>query len=274
MTLGGDAEDVSALYVLRQYALSRSSTQLYKIQGGMDLLPKAMASALGSIVRYNAPVVRVSRSPARLRVDYESSAQVRSVTASHVIFAVPMTTLRQIEILPRLSPRKERGINEAAYANGTRILLQCRSRFWMAQGLNGSARTDRGTELWDCTYDQRSSMRGILGATTGGTVSRDMPTRSPSENQALGISVAAEAFPAIRTEVEKSIVHQWAEERWSRGSFVAFRPGQMSSMMPDIAESEDRMHFAGEHTSSWMGWMEGALESGERAAREILGSRN
>jgi monoamine oxidase len=274
MTLGGDAEDVSALYVLRQYALSRSSTQLYKIQGGMDLLPQAMASALGSIVRYNAPVVRVSRSPARFRVDYESRTQVRSVTASHVIFAVPMTTLRQIEILPRLSPRKERGINEAAYANGTRILLQCRSRFWMAQGLNGSARTDRATELWDCTYDQRSSMRGILGATTGGTVSRDMSTRSPSENQALGISVAAEAFPAVRTEVEKSVVHQWAEERWSRGSFVAFRPGQMSSMMPDIVQSEDRMHFAGEHTSSWMGWMEGALESGERAAREILASRN
>ena len=56
------------------------------------------------------------------------------------------------------------------------------------QGLNGSARTDRATELWDCTYDQRSSMRGILGATTGGTASRDMSTRSPNESQALGIS--------------------------------------------------------------------------------------
>ncbi len=270
MTLGGDAEDVSALYVLRQYALSRSSTQLYKIQGGMDLLPQAMASALGGIVRYNAPVVRVSRSPARLRVDYQTSAQVQSVTASHVIFAVPMTTLRQIEIVPRLSPRKERGINDATYANSTRILLQCRSRFWVAQGLNGSARTDRATELWDCTYDQRPSVRGILGATTGGAVSREMSAKNPKESQAIGISVAAEAFPAVRTEIETCVVRQWAAERWSRGSFVAFRPGQMSSMMPDIVQPEDRMHFAGEHTSSWMGWMEGALESGERAAREIL----
>jgi monoamine oxidase len=274
MTLGGDAEDVSALYVLRQYALSRSSTQLYKIQGGMDLLPQAMASALGNIVRYNAPVVRVNRSPARLRVDYESSAQVQSVTASHVIFAVPLTTLRQIEIRPRLSARKERGITEATYANGTRILLQCRSRFWVAGGLNGSARTDKATELWDCTYDQRPSVRGILGATTSGPVSREMSTRSPNDSQALGISLAAEAFPAVRTEVEKTVVQQWAAERWSRGSFVAFRPGQMSAIMPDIAQPEDRLHFAGEHTSSWMGWMEGALESGERAAREILASQN
>jgi monoamine oxidase len=101
-----------------------------------------------------------------------------------------------------------------------------------------------------------------------------MSTRSPNDSQALGISLAAEAFPAVRTEVEKTVVQQWAAERWSRGSFVAFRPGQMSAIMPDITQPEDRLHFAGEHTSSWMGWMEGALESGERAAREILASQN
>jgi monoamine oxidase len=271
MTLGSDADDVSALYVLRQYALSRTSTQFFKIQGGMDLLPQAMASALGSVVRYNSPVVRVSRLPGRMRVDYESGGQVRTVTASHVIFAIPLTTLRQIEILPRLSAQKDRGINEAAYANGTRILLQCRSRFWVAAGLNGSARTDRGCELWDCTYDQRSSGRGILGATTGGGISREMSSRNGDDAMALGVSAAADAFPDVRKEFEKGVVHQWGRERWSRGSFVAFRPGQMTSIMRDISQPEDRLHFAGEHTSSWMGWMEGALESGERAAREVLG---
>jgi monoamine oxidase len=271
MTLGADAEDVSALYILRQFAMSRGSTQLFKIQGGMDLLPRAMASDLGDIVRYNSPVVRVSRTPVRLRVDYESGAQVRSVAASRVIFAVPMTTLRQIEIQPRLSPARERGINEASYANGTRILLQCRSRFWNAAGLNGSARTDRGTELWDCTYDQRSSSRGILGATTGDAISREMSGKSADETLALGISAAADAFPDIRKAFEKGVIQPWGRERWSRGSIVAFRPGQMTSIMPAISEPEDRLHFAGEHTSSWMGWMEGALESGERAAREVLG---
>lgn len=273
MTLGGDADDVSALYVLRQYALSRTSTQLFKIQGGMDLLPQAMASALGNIVRYNSPVVRVNRTAGRLRVDYQSGAQVRSVAASHVIFAVPLPTLRQIEIQPRLSAPKQRGIDEATYANATRILLQCRSRFWTASGLNGSARTDRATEVWDSTYDQRSSRRGILGATTGGAISRDMAARPADEALALGVSAAADAFPEVRKEFEQGVVQQWGQERWSRGSFVAFRPGQMTSMMPDISRPEDRLHFAGEHSSSWMGWMEGALESGERAAREVLGDQ-
>jgi len=271
MTLGADADDVSALYVLRQFAMSRGSTQLFKIQGGMDLLPRAMASALGDVVRYNSPVVRVIRTPSRLRVDYESGPQVKSVAASRVIFAVPMTTLRQIEIQPRFSAARERGINEASYANGTRILLQCRSRFWNAAGLNGSARTDRATELWDCTYDQRTSSRGILGGTTGNAISAAMASKNAEESLALGIGAAADAFPDVRQAFERGVVHQWGRERWSRGSIVAFRPGQMTSMMPAIGEPEDRLHFAGEHTSSWMGWMEGALESGERAAREVLG---
>src|SRR4249919_1728130 len=64
MTVGGDATDLSALFVLRQFAMLRRSTQRYKISGGMDLLPRAMASALGNVVRYNAPVVRVTREAA------------------------------------------------------------------------------------------------------------------------------------------------------------------------------------------------------------------
>ena len=61
MSLGGDSSNLSALYILRQFAMLRQSTQRYKIQGGMDLLPRAMASSLGDIVRYDAPVLRVTR---------------------------------------------------------------------------------------------------------------------------------------------------------------------------------------------------------------------
>ena len=94
---------------------------------------------------------------------------------------------------------------------------------------------------------------------------------SEAQGLAFGVDLVAEAFPGIRSAFEKGVVHQWALDRWSRGAFVAFAPGQMTALTPEIARSEDRLHFAGEHTSSWMGWMEGALDSGERAAREILG---
>jgi monoamine oxidase len=281
MTLGGDSSDLSALYVLRQFAMLRQSTQRYKIQGGMDLLPGAMASSLGDIVRYSAPVVRVTRESTggrgprgsartRFRVDYRSNARVQSLTASRVIFAIPFTTLRDIEVRPRLSRQKEQAIRQLSYYGSARFLLQARSRFWGAADLNGSARTDRATETWDSTFDQTATRRGILAVNTGGASARAVAGMTPDESVRTGIGLAADAFPAIGSQFERGVAQRWASEPWSRGAFAVFGPGQMSALMPSMAQPEDGIHFAGEHTSSWTGWMEGALQSGERAAREVL----
>ena len=139
MTVGGDSSTVSALYVLRQYAMLRASTQRYAIGGGMDRLPAAMAASLAGIVRYNAPVIRVVRQATRFRVDYRDGAAVKSVTAARVVFAVPASTMRQIEITPRLSRPKEQAIAQLSYYDGIRVLLQVKRPFWKAAGLSGSA---------------------------------------------------------------------------------------------------------------------------------------
>ena len=79
--------------------------------------------------------------------------------------------------------------------------------------------------------------------------------------------------PAGKFSVKESlagVVHRWSDERWTRGAFALYRPGQLTMLMPVLASAESGFHFAGEHTSIWTGWMEGALESGERAAREVL----
>jgi len=272
MTVGGDATDLSALFVLRQFAMLRRSTQRYKISGGMDLLPRAMASALGNVVRYNAAVVRVTRESSGFRVEYRADQRVERVAASRVIFTIPFTTLRNIEIRPRLSRPKELAIAQLSYYAGTRVLLQARTRFWRSADLSGSARTDRATEVWDSTFDQVTSRRGILGASFGGGVGRTVLNMTPQDSLTFGIGLVADAFPAIRSEFEKGFVQRWALDPWSLGAFPVFKPGEMSTLMPAIARPENGIHFAGEHTSSWTGWMEGALQSGERAAREVLNS--
>ncbi len=271
MTQGGDSSALSALYMLRQFAMLRTSSQLFKIAGGMDRLPQAMTTALGDVIRYEAAVVRINRAAAgAVSIEYEARGRVERLAASHVVLAIPLSTLRQIEFRPRLSAAKEKAIGAVAYYPGVRILLQSRDRFWNRAGLNGSARTTRA-EIWDCAYDRQGQARGLLGATAGGAVGRTFMDMSDAQSLAFGVDLVAEAFPGIRSAFEKGVVHQWALDRWSRGAFVAFAPGQMTALTPEIARPEDRLHFAGEHTSSWMGWMEGALDSGERAAREILG---
>jgi monoamine oxidase len=61
----------------------------------------------------------------------------------------------------------------------------------------------------------------------------------------------------------------WHEDQFARGAFTYFEPGQMTTLLPIAQRAEGRIHFAGEHTSAWHGWMNGALESGNRAAAEV-----
>lgn len=269
MTLGGDSRELSALYVLRQFALLQNTSQFYKIQGGMDRLPLAMAKSLGAVVRYNAAVVRLDQSAGPVRLDYVENTQAKSVRASRVILAIPFSTLRRIEIRPPFSSQKARAIAELPYFPATRFLLQSRRPFWQASGLSGSARTDQPAEIWDCTYDLPGD-RGILGATVGGELGTSVSGMSREQALKVGTGLVAKTFPQLRSMFEKGIAYRWARDPWSRGAFAVFHPGQMTSMMPDISRPEGRVHFAGEHTSGWTGWMEGAIESGERAANEIL----
>lgn len=60
------------------------------------------------------------------------------------------------------------------------------------------------------------------------------------------------------------------KDEWARGASAYYKPGQFSSLHPHVSKPEGRIYFAGEHTSVWIdGWMQGALESGNRVANEI-----
>src|SRR5262245_53807798 len=206
MTVGGDSSGVSALYVLRQYAMLRASTQRYKIGGGMDRLPGAMAASLSGIIRYNSPVVRVERQSTRFRVDYREGAAVKSVAAARVVFAIPATTMRQIEMKPRLSRPKEQAIEQLSYYDAVRFLFQVKRPFWKAAGLSGAARTDRATETWDAANDQTTSSRGILGATAAGEMSRRGAGMAPEVSLSTGVGLVADAFPGVRSVFETGVV--------------------------------------------------------------------
>ncbi len=76
-------------------------------------------------------------------------------------------------------------------------------------------------------------------------------------------------FPGVRDHVEGGTSYSWVTDPWTRGGYSSLARGQTFSLLPHIARPEGRIHFAGEHTS-WMSVsMEGALESGNRVAREV-----
>lgn len=270
LTLGGESSEVSALYVLRQFALLGTSSQRYKIDGGMDRLPAAMAAGLEERIVYNAAVVRIARVNGAFRIEYERAGRVEQQLASRVVCAIPLTTLRRITREPRWSREKEALIEETAYYPVLRALVQTKTRFWVGDGQNGSARTDRATEIWDAAHDQLGKSRGILGAAVGGTAARLAAGLSADDASAFVVDRIADGYPSVRSQHEHTVIQRWQLDPWARGAFVAGRPGQMTTLLRHAARPEKGVFFAGEHTSSWMGWMERALLPGERAGREVV----
>jgi monoamine oxidase len=243
----------------------------YAVEGGNDLLPKAMALRLGERVHYGAEVVRIERDEAGVRAVFRRGGLQHSASAEYMVCTIPFPVLRHIEVLPPFSEQKRHAIDRLSYASVSRVFLQCRRQFWIDEGLSGYAFTDLPISfLWDGA-PRRRSIRGILQAFTNGPHARRIAAMSESERLAFALECAEKVYSQIREHCEGGVSRCWDLERWSMGAFAWFRPGEMSTMLPHIIRPEGRVYFAGEHTASLLlrNSVQGALESGSRVAEEI-----
>jgi monoamine oxidase len=266
---GDGVNSVSALMVLREAALNQDAEQLYTIKGGTDLLPKALAARLVSKIRYGAPVVRVEHDACGVRVVFLQAGAEETISADYLVCAIPFSILKEIEVSPPLSPAKQQAISELLYTSASRVYLQSKREFWTAEGLGISAYTDLPImAIVNSTLNQAGT-RGILESYSAGEHSRFLTALNETERISFTLEQMEKVYPGIRKNFEGGASVCWDEDRWARGAYAWFKPGQMSELLPHIARAEGRIHFAGEHTSSWPGWMQGAFQSGHRAAREI-----
>jgi monoamine oxidase len=266
---GDGVDTVSALMVLRGAALRRYARQFFRIDSGNDRLPRAFARQLGERIRYEAPVARIERSPQNVRVVFQKSGKHETMTADHVICAIPFSTLRHIEISPPLSPEKRAAIAELPYSSATRVFLQMRRKFWIDEGLSGWALTDLPISSISEAPANETGRRGILATYMSGAAARDFASLKEHERIERTLEQAEKIFPGTRQSFERGTSIAWDGIPWSRGAAPWMRPGQVTALLPHLARPEGRVHFAGEHTLVWMRWMQGALESGHRAAREV-----
>lgn len=269
LNLFGDGiESVSALLLLREIALRREG-QSYAVKGGNDLLPKAFAARLSDKIRYGSPVVKIEHDPQSVRVSFLQAGSPQTITADRLVCAIPFSVLRHIEVSPRFSPEKQRAIEELPYTSVARVYLQSRKRFWIEQGLEGNAYTDLPImTVLDSTYNQPGA-RGILQSYMAGPQARHATAMKEAERISFTLEQMEKVYPGMRENFEGGASKCWDTDEWARGDYAWFKPGQLSSLTPHIARPEGRTHFAGEHASAWPGWMQGALESGHRAAREV-----
>jgi monoamine oxidase len=240
------------------------------IKDGSDNLPRAFATKLSERIRYGAPVVRIEQDETRVRAVFEQAGRHHTVEGDYLVCGIPFTVLRGIDVSPPFSAGKRRAIRELQYSSITRIYLQMRRRYWEVDGLSGAAFTDLPVpRVLIHPLGQRPT-RGILEAHVGKSLARDLAKRTDAERIEYGLSEMERIHPGVYEDFEGGASHSWVNDPWTLGGYSSFTPGTVLDLMSHIAGPEGRIHFAGEHTSVYQASMGGALESGERAATEIL----
>jgi monoamine oxidase len=261
-------ESISALHMLSEFALPESRAS-FRIAGGNDRVAKSLASRLSEKIYYSRPVVKVEHNTTQVIVTFLENGSQQRMTADRLVIAAPFTCVRRMEFAPSLSEQKMKTIRLLAYGQILKAPLQFRERFWMK-----------------AKDEPRRNLKGLIGsvyeATGGqpgprGLLTAYIPDRSGMEIARLGkderlkkiLAAVTELHPEAGRYFEGGAVKWWQEDEWAEGTYAYFRPGESVSLRARIAEPEGRIHFAGEHTASWQGYMNGAIESGHRAAKEV-----
>ena len=241
----------------------------HEIQGGNDKLPNALKKRVKKQFKKQAVVLAITQDESSVTVTYLQSGSVQTITADRAICTLPFPILNNIDVSPPFPEDKQQAIRELKLTPITRTFLQFRTRAWEQDRLDGYGITDLSIQNTYSPTLTQAGPRGILASYTGGQRALDWGAMSEKDRQTMTLNRMGSLFNNISDKYETGTSQVWQDDEWARGAFTYFQPGQMTGLLPVAQRPEGRIHFAGEHTSAWHGWMNGALESGNRAAEEV-----
>jgi len=265
---------LSLLDLCRNAKMYYSSTERLpssRVIGGNDLIPRALADMLAD-VRLNAAVKSVRLAPDEAAVTYQQNDSYATVNSDFAILAIPLTTARLIEFNPPLPAAHTSMVNEISYGAVTKVMIQYRKRFWNNADWNGRMGSDLPIGyVWHATSHIESE-DGILTAYSGGEPGAKLSALSDEERMQVAAAEIEKIFPGSSDLIEHTTTIAWLNEPFTRASYMALAPGDVLKHWKTLFEPAGRLFFAGEHATAIQGFMEGAVESGQRAAANIISS--
>lgn len=266
-----DPEELSLLVLIDQLATDAPGrAAICRIEGGNDRLPTEMALSLGDALHLKTAAVGIRHDHTSVHVTVQRPGDDQAhMKADYLILAVPVTTLRSIDIRPGLPLEQTHAFSRLKYGRVTKSLLQFDRRFWKKQRQPMAYGTDAPTgAIWDGNEEQRGRA-GVLTLMAGGQASEDS-RKIVAQEGVEGLVRALEWLKPGGAELLHSYLVTWEDDPWAQGGYAYFDPAFDPAWRPWLARPHGRMLFAGEQTSiKWQGYMNGAVESGLRAAAEM-----
>jgi monoamine oxidase len=244
--------------------LGKDSQTWFKIRGGNDLLPKALAARLADKILYGAPVVRIEHDARSAKAIFLRSGAHETIVADRLICTLPFSVLRHVEVSPAFPSKLRRAIQEMFYGPIARIFLQVNKRYWLDKGVNGFAITEDPMEVWHPTFNQPGT-RGLLVSYARGKYAEQLTAMKENERITNMLDHIEKLYPGARDHFETGASKCWSDDEWARGAWAESDWGQLMK----VIKLNGRIHLAGDHLSSQTSWMQGALESGLRVAKEV-----
>lgn len=256
-------QDGLRMGLARTAAGSRPSGGVDKFTGGTSRLTTAMADRLGDRLRVDQRVRAIAMNEAGVEITCESNAVFRS---AFVIAAMPFPALRRIAVTPALTGVQADAVANMRWANTSQVFLRHRAGdYWERDGFAPSLWTDGPVNLYRQQVDSDRIVAVLVGRKADA-----LDRLSPAEQGAFVVNDLVALRPELRGKVDAVATHSWREEVDIGGCRHDFRPGTVTRFVPAMFAPHARLHFAGEHTRLLEIGMESAMESGERAALEIV----
>lgn len=272
-----EPRDISLLHVLFYIHSAGSLNELVSVirgaqetrfHAGAQAVSNRLADILGNRLLLNTPVYSITQDEQGVRVEGEGIA----IHAQRVVVAIPPTLASRIRYRPLLPGYRDQLTQRMPMGSIIKVHCIYATPFWRADGLSGQVTSDTGPVVITFDNSPEHGSPGVLMGFIDAQQARLWGRRSYDERRAAVIECFVRYFGEQARTPREYIEQDWSTEEFSRGCYVAYMPtGVWTAYGEALRAPIGRIHWAGTETATvWNGYMDGAVQSGERAAHEVL----
>jgi monoamine oxidase len=260
--------NVSAYMSLAEYAFSSEKNEMdFRIEGGNSRFADALASKVGAgNILLGKKVKTIRQDAGGVTVGCEDGSQH---SGAKLICTAPVFSLAKIDWQPALPAAKAEALNELQYCRIIKSVVVFRERFWQEDTFDMV--TDTPGHYFFHSSKNQAGPRGTLTSYAVGDKAHLLSRMSKETRKRTICESLSPAFGNVLPYAEEVSSYYWGGDPYSQGAYAIYDTRQWFGIREELAKPYRNVSFAGEHLAEWQGFMEGAIQTGEDAARGLAG---